>query len=379
MAVETLTAVRKGDLVADDRYWPPAVRRVLAACVEAGTGQLRASDARRLLYPVLLVLEEQGRIDEFEPEWRALSHRQDLWKSTILERIRDRVPSSEMDTTGRQSGPELEQPEQDGPRDSAADSDSSPDAIGLAERLPANPPALADAFYFKNVLAATAAVWVGRRDSLLLDERASGDAWLMRAMTICGLTYPTLFAEALWNDEEVWGTRALGEYAEGLPCPLLDQEAGLAASALLNSRIRGIRPRLFLRFPETLVLEPIGQRSDISRLEREVVDWVAEPLLRTAERIDEEISRPKDRRPRKGAFQDIRDQLGQVLGTLGYRLVGSGGSKVNFDPAMHVSFVSVEAGEPVTIIRPGLQSISDGIISVKAQVNPSPTDGGAIQ
>ncbi|PZS09657.1 MAG: hypothetical protein DLM70_01385 [Chloroflexi bacterium] len=370
IAALTLQAVRKGDLPTDDVYWPKAVRRVLVACVEAGPGQFTRIDALKLLYPLALVLSQLDQIDEFAPELRALSHRNDVWESSALDVVRRRLsiigPGGPSFLT-RDNSPIVEYPSVSGNQIVGA-------RAGCMELpISSDSASAADVGSTLGLLASASQDWLDRREALPGDDRAAGDIRLIHEMTASKVLIPPAFAEALFVDDQMWDTRAAADYAQELIRPFQQDVVGLAASVLLNSRIRRLRPRLFLRFPETFVAERIGQRSDDSQLRRDVLDLVAEPFLRTAEVIDAELKRPKGRLPRKNSFKVIRDHLSQVLQSLGYRWVGAGGDIVPFDPAMHVSFQPVDAQSDVVIMRPGLQELSSGTISVKAQVNPPAT------
>lgn len=371
LAARTLRAVLTGDLEVDEQYWDLTVRKVVSACVEAGPGQLSSSEALQLLFPLALILHEQRSGARFAQELEALRHRRDIWTSRALDPIRAHLsaepPERSSDTDGAVNPAGL--------ASGNGDDDVIADARELIEVLALDAPPLSDVSRLRGVLPAAASLWTLHRATLSPELRGAGDAWLMRALTLGHLPWPIALAEAIFLDEAVWSSQSLAAYTVGLTHPIQEEPTGLAASALINARLRSIRPRLFLRFPETRVVESIGT-PDTSQLVRGVIDLVAEPLLRTAEVIDEELNRPNDRRPRKGAFQDIRELLSQVLDSLGYSFLGAGGEPAMFDPSLHISFQQVEQGAPVTVSRPGLRSDSDDVVSVKAQVSPAAVPNG---
>lgn len=363
LAARTLRAVKTGVIEPDYRYWAQSVRNVVAACVEAGPGQLDQSEALQLLFPLSLILQEHGTAGEFADELRALMSRDDIRHLREFATIRDKL---HLNDGGKGESGQFEVVD-------AKDPTTDPvgplnDAEQLVADLPALTPPLAEATKYGQVLDHAAELWTRRRRTHPPEDRGTGDTWFMRALTLAHRVWPITFVEAVYRDDEVWGTDSLGAFAQGLAHPLLEEPTGVAASALINARIRQLRPRLFLRFPETLLIQAIGH-ADTGELVRGVMDLVAEPLIRTAEAIDQEVSRPNDLRPRKGAFTDIRSLLSQVLGSLGYEFIGAGGDVVKFDSTIHITFTAVEDKQEVTITRPGLRAVGERVPSVKAQVN----------
>jgi hypothetical protein len=355
--------------------WPEVVRRVLRLCTEGGVDQLSRLDSQKLLLPLLRVLAQRGQIAGFQVEIAALTARPDVWDTGSVRLLRKEFPDLDREPSmGREPAHSPQ----------AADVTTGPTVSGqalagvehlTASRLPHDLPDLADAARMGSRLVVVAQSWLDRRDSYPPEARATGDTWILTALSLANVPYPDALASALYRDDDIWMTESVRRFASGLPKPLGD-EVGLGSSVLINGRLRYLAPRLFLRYPATLVPEPVGRWADLDEVTQSVMDSVADPLLRTVGAIEKELNRPK-RAPRRSTITEIRDHLGQVISSMGYGLVGRTGEKTKYNLEEHVSFGAVEPDADVVVIKPGLRWKADGRVRVKAQVKNTgslPTD-----
>ena len=303
-------------------------RRILSLCTEAGSGEIPANAARSLLVPLIPVLAARGASSGLHPELVAVWKRQDLWKSKM---VRD----------------ELEQ--------------FRPNPIALPV-LSAEPSAVG------------AEGPTRRLDVETAEDRAAYDVEVLDSALRNRRPFDIERAEAMFLDDEIWLTTSLTEFAGKLAEPIDGSVIGTAAAALLNGRLRSIRPRIYLRFPETLIVERISTRYDVEELSRQGVEdaferVMASPLLRVAATIDNEVGRAASLRPRKGVFKDLKASLVEMLAASRYALVGTAGESVAFDPDDHHCAEAVDVGDQVLLLRPGLRNLLDGSTPIKAKVD----------
>lgn len=335
-----------------------AMGQVLEICAETGPGALPAAEVRGLLYPALLHLQKTGTNELFGAHLRVIGRRADLRSSpSIDELLRDLAP-----------GEEDEVPESSGEPDPRAG--QPPEARELLGALERGEPPAVGGLRSRDLLTAVALGWVDIRGQIEPEVRATGDVFLLRSALLLRAHLPLGVAEAVANDETVWTTAAFEGLAAGLAEPLRADDLGTAQSALLNARLRVLRPRLFLRAPEALVIEPVGAKFDSAAIETALMDEVSAPLLRCLTTIEEENARSGERRPRKTVFRELATYVEQVLERLGSRVELHVGARTRFDPERHASGVPLEPGAEVRVVVPGLIDKSTRAVRIRALVEP---------
>jgi hypothetical protein len=355
---------RKRGPGADVTWITPAVQRILQLCADTGSGSFPADQARRLLLPILLYLKDAGRTDEFAPELAAVARRSDIRASKALDDHLAPFALNHMEGGSEMSSAAGCPPDQRS--EGSAATVGSELVAGLAI---GDVPSVSAAPGVEEFLTAVHQ-WQAVRARSAADVRAASDVWLLRVSMLRRLALPVPYVESLVDDDSFWGSGAAIAFAEALVEPFNREAVGRVQSALLNSRLRQMRPRLFLRAPESLVIEPIGARLDVSRIEEELTNEVSAPLLRAIATIEAENTRAASRPPRKRVFKELGGYLEQVLERLGSAVEGRVNAPDSFDPARHVAAEAIATGADVEIVVPGLRDRRTKHVRIKALVQP---------
>ena len=324
-----------------------ALRKVLRAAIDAGP--VHGPNGRRLVSPALTYIRNREWSHRFAPELRVLAERDDLRGMKPLALAMDWAVIA--GNEGRT------------PSDARVDAVDSGSAVREDTGCPPEPredgPPTVDALR-----------WARRRPHLGVAERASTDATVLAGLVDSLIPVP--LAEALHGDDEVWAQSPMVAWCNELLTPLPASVNGIAAAALLNAKIRVVRPRLFLRHPQALVVEAIAANVDTAQMTRQLAMDVVEPILTALSTIAYEVERG---RPRKSRVESARLNALRVIERLGMRQLNEIGDEVPFDMQRHLAIDFIEDGQLVRVSRGGLYDSATGAVLAKARVDPLHKEG----
>lgn len=340
----------------------PLFTLVLEACAYTGRGALDYDGCLKALFPFLSRFKGNRPLDLWMPLLESIAKRADINKGTIRNELLvdldvPRPPAGHQQST---LSPPL-----DAPSPVASDR-----AAPMMRTFVAGPPAMGsikESKEFGEVVEA----WQQERLDFDLELRAAWDVWIIRSALLQRHRLSTDYLEELMTDDDFWLSSVAGEFAESLTEPPRPDAIGRAAAALLNGRLRYLRPRLYLRAPDSPVIQPIADRSEIAAVEQSLVEEIGYPFVRSLRLIHDELNRGPNLAPRKGMLTDLEAYLTQVLDRLGVSPDAVGEAReVPFDPIQHFSSTPLEIGAPVRLIHAGLVDIESGRRVFKAVVVP---------
>lgn len=327
-------------LAADTGESTRAVDSVLRACALTDPDVVPLTEARKLVYPVLLLLRKTDEWSRHKEHLRGLGRRTDL---VTKHPVKDLFNLSRYGV-GVESAvvvAPVASPETGRPADcSAARVLEDPSDSDGAVRA-----------------------WLLHRQEASVGERARGDISLLRQLHTSYI--PATLAEAVHADDEVRNSDAFRDYVDALTSPFQVSTHGAASSALLNAVVRRVRPRLFLRDPRALVAEENAAKLDGGAVRRDIGRDIAEPVVRCMGVLWEETDRLTPRKPR---LRSARMAAEQALQRLGLRLEGREGETLSFDPIFHMTSDAAEYGDAVRVARPGVIDDSNGELVLKVHV-----------
>lgn len=330
-----------------------AARRLVRLCAESGLGAFDDEATTSVLGPLLKFVEKYGLSQVLKSDLSLLGG------TRKVRQIRERYPHlNEVLPAGDAQ-----------PADSVNHRPTPAETLALIEeflrtgRLPRG----------KAELQAIGLAWATARAQVAIAIRFDRDVVLLDAFLAAKTVIPPELGEALFADNEFWSTEDAAELAERLVVPLDSQTFGSAGSLFLNSRLRFCRPRMFLSHPETLVIEPLGERRDLeAALSEDLLTQMAEPIVRVAALLDEELLH---KAPRKTTLKEMRKQLTQTLDIIGYVVFDPAGSVVPFDAGLHQALRPTVPGAPVKVLRPGAKPRSGIGRVIKARVTDVSQEG----
>lgn len=212
--------------------------------------------------------------------------------------------------------------------------------------------------------------WVRDRGGIGVDARAGRDVALLEAHAATRI--PTAFAEALYEDDAVWGAAAMADWVRKLDAPIDATIAGTASAGLLNARLRESAPRLFLRHPNSLVIQPIASRAEVGSLRDEVGRELVSHALRNVWDVIFILQTERERK--SGARVVELDKAVKALDgafrRAGYEKHPQEGAEVRFDPTVHTAIdEATENQELVVVKRPGLCHRDTGEVVIRPVVD----------
>jgi hypothetical protein len=210
--------------------------------------------------------------------------------------------------------------------------------------------------------------WIQMRPNTTPSERAATDVRLLSFAVNNGHRIESDYAEALWADRTVWDTNEMALWAQSLLQPLNRARVGIAASALLNSRISEIVPLLFLNNPEAVVLTTVGRAAEIEDLQRMHATQLGARVLAGLNYLAELLGRKGT--IKKDELRQVYDNVRDSLVLLGLRPVHEVGDITAHDSAEQETIDSVPHGQRVRVLRPGLRSAATGELVLKTRVEP---------
>lgn len=347
-----LVEAKEGSSLEDSEF-DEVFKMMLEACGYSGLGALGYTQCLKLLFPFAARFANPVDLEPWDAQLRELAARDDINKGVIHKDLLSNVRST--DLASRRSRPESQT--------NPAQPYSSFDFSG------APPPLETD--FDQEEFEAIVRGWIAVRDQFLAKDRAERDFRILQLALRLGLRLDANFAEFLADDEDVWNTDVAEIFVESLNEPLDRNLVGSAAAALLNSVLRYKRPRVYFRHPQSQVIRPIAEPSDVDELQRLLVEEIGYPFVRALRLIRDELGRT-GKPPRRGMLTEMGDYITQVLERLGLRVdQETERDEVEFSPVDHHSSEPVEAGEIVKMVFPGLVERSSGRRIFKAIVVPA--------
>ena len=197
--------------------------------------------------------------------------------------------------------------------------------------------------------------WLTTRAEVDPHARAERDVALLE--TFRGRPLPVSLAEAMYADDDVWTQAPLSVWIDQLDAPLDASISGVAAAALINSRLRMVRPRIFLRNPSSLVVQPIANSHEVDQMRNEIRSQFATRALGAVFDakwvLDAEARRPQG--IRKVEVEKVVRSIGGLFTRLGFDERPDPMTPVEFDPVIHAPIDSDIANQEVVLVkRPGL-------------------------
>jgi hypothetical protein len=175
------------------------------------------------------------------------------------------------------------------------------------------------------------------------------------------------FLEGLYLDEDFWKEPAVIAWSHDRAVPVDEDVFGVVQSAMINSRLRTLIPRAFLRRPSALVIDKMSDVDDVAKAKSRLTDDIGTQIWAAVFQLDDILTAKTIGKKR---VKDLRDMFASYLSTLSLRLIGKVNDEESFDPDKHQGIVPLTKGIPVRILEPGLQSTHDGRIVRRAMVVP---------
>lgn len=326
--------------------------RVLEACVFTGRGALDYDGCLKALAPFKARFASDT-LARWAPLVERVAQRSDINKGLIHEHL---------------IGPALGLIRTETDDAESHQGSSSSDSTPSSHHHDGQAPEITDVSNVEE-FSALASSWAAVRSSYPTDHRAEWDFALLLAASVRRFRLDPNYAECVVDDDEIWSSARGTEFTESLVEPINANAVGRVAAALLNSRVRSARPRLFLQFPESLVIQAIADPGNDTAFEETIVEEIAYPLVRSLRLLATERNRPGGRAPRRTMLADLEDYLEQVLSRLGLRRDNlDNGSSLAFDPVDHQPVDHVDLGAEVRVIHAGLVDEKSGRRVFKALV-----------
>ncbi|KRA37880.1 MULTISPECIES: hypothetical protein [unclassified Nocardioides] len=202
--------------------------------------------------------------------------------------------------------------------------------------------------------------WLIQREGFATDDRIGGDIRFLNAYL--GRAIPTSFAEALYHDDSFWSEAPVLAWLDLRAEPFDADTTGVAAAALLNAKLRLVRPRFFLRNPSSLVIQPIANSAELEQLRTEIRNDLVVRTLTTVLDARSVLESERRRGPkatvRKNEVLKVSDTLKALFSRLGFDERPEVGTSLAFDPVEHHGPSDTESQESVVVTRPGLWDLS---------------------
>ena len=338
--------------------------RILEACVFTGRGAIDYDGCLKVLFPFTERFASES-LAHWAPLIERLSQRTDINKGFIHDNLIDpALQNIRRETYDAE------------PYDDTLPSGSTPMASSHDHVGPA--PEIADVNNQLEFSTLTSS-WAAVRSSFPIDHRAEWDFAMLVIASVRRFRLDLNYVEQVADDDDIWSTARSTEFTESLVEPINARAVGPVAAALLNSRIRVSRPRLFLQFPESLVIQAVADPGNETAFEETIVEEIGYPLVRSLRLLATERNRPSGRAPRRTTLADLQEYLEQVLSRLGLRPDNPHGDRpLTFDPVHHQSVSPVDLGAEVRVIHVGLVDDRSGRRVFKALVEAAEDEPSSV-
>jgi hypothetical protein len=200
-----------------------------------------------------------------------------------------------------------------------------------------------------------------------IEERHGVDLFLLRAALVAEKPVALDFVHELYASQEFWLDDEVKAWCANLGTPISDRGIGTVAAAMLNSRIRHVVPRLFLKNPDALVIDAIARGDEVERIKESLQEEFTSQIWLALQRIDEAL---KPERPHKRPLNEIRESFENTLMRYSMSLIGEVGEVVPYDPDVHFSSHPTFKGAEVVVVQGGLKSTRTGLVLHQIKVVP---------
>lgn len=197
--------------------------------------------------------------------------------------------------------------------------------------------------------------------------RTKIDLFLLRTAITARKAAAIEFVHELYLSEDFWSSELVQDWCSNIGTPISSEGFGEVCSAMVNTRLRGIIPRKFLKHPDSLVIDAIARGDEIRRIEVGLREEFAVQTMLALLRVDEALSRD---RLLKKPLLDLRKSFQNSLTRYATRLMGEVGSVVAYDPDIHLSPNPMVKGEDVLVIQMGLKSLETDLVIQPIKVVP---------
>lgn len=205
------------------------------------------------------------------------------------------------------------------------------------------------------------------RQSADAKTRTSVDLFLLRTAITARAVAAIEFVHELYLSEDFWSSEMVQDWSSNIGTPISSEGFGEVCAAMVNTRLRSIIPRRFLKHPDSLVIDAIARGDEIRKLEISFREEFAIQTMHALFRVDEALSRD---RLLKKPLLDLRKSLQNSLTRYATRLIGEVGSVVTYDPETHLSPNPLAKGDDVLIIQMGLKSLETDLVIQPIKVVP---------
>jgi hypothetical protein len=329
------------------------VREFLLACTFQGAGEVTRNQRKNILWSVtnledseaLSLLSELSHelisFGDIDPTWREcvqlrqLSGLREL--ATSQDESEDEVPTRPiLDLNGLLEG----------------DADS---IISKFQELPSMP------------LKDISETWSSLRLNVTNENvRNECDIWLIRKGIFSNSPISLNLIDEIFHDESFWSSKRIMEWAENMG-PLKGDSLGTIAVATLNSRLRKLVPHLFLRSPDSLVIDRLVRTEAIESVQFNQFLEQSKQLFYAIADVEFVLQKPH---PTKTELRRLLEALENSLLQLRTKRFGKKGKIEFFDPELHLSKTLIQLGTQVEILESGLKSSENDQVFIKAKVIP---------
>ena len=199
------------------------------------------------------------------------------------------------------------------------------------------------------------------------NDRHRVDLLLLRAALMSEKPLSLDFVHDLYLSDDFWLDEQVRSWCTNLGNPVSQRGLGTVAAAMLNSRIRDVVPRMFLKNPDALVIDAIARGDEIERIKELLQDEFATQIWLALQRVSEAL---KPERPHKRPLQEIRESFENTLTRYSMSLIGEVGEVVPYDPDVHLSSHPMFKGDEVVVVQGGLKSTRTGLVLHQIKVVP---------
>ena len=205
------------------------------------------------------------------------------------------------------------------------------------------------------------------RQSADAETRTRIDLFLLRTAITTRTSTAIEFVHELYLSEDFWSSELVEDWCSNIGTPISYEGFGEVCAAMVNTRLRSIIPRKFLKHPDSLVIEAIARGDEIRRIEIGLREEFAVQTMLALFRVDEVLSRKS---LLKKPLLDLRKSLQNSLTRYATKLIGEAGSVVSYDPEIHLSPNPMAKGDDVLIIQMGLKSLETDLVIQPIKVVP---------
>jgi hypothetical protein len=172
------------------------------------------------------------------------------------------------------------------------------------------------------------------------------------------------FIDQIFRDDNFWTSNRVIEWAENIG-PIRGDSLGTIATAALNSRLRKLVPQLFLRNPDSLVIDKLVRSETIESVQFNQFLEQSKQIFYAICDVEFVLQKP---RLTKRELQRLLEALENSLLQLRTKRFGKKGKLELFDPDLHLSKTLIEIGTQVEILESGLKSSENEQVFIKAKV-----------